>query len=106
VFKVTSNGTESVLHTFKGGPGGAHPDAGLIIGASGDLAFKIEQTEGHRPASFHSGDKVSAELFLRFAVTQTLRARFRQLAVTIRGTNPMPPESVSDGTELWNPVRE
>lgn len=37
VFKVTSNGTETVLHVFSGKPQGRYPFAGLIADKAGDL---------------------------------------------------------------------
>ena len=37
VFKVTPNGTESVLHTFTGGSDGAHPKGSLISDGKGNL---------------------------------------------------------------------
>lgn len=37
VFKVTPQGTESVLHTFLGGSDGAHPKGSLIADSSGNL---------------------------------------------------------------------
>ncbi len=37
VFKITSAGAESVLHSFVGGTDGAYPDAGLILDASDNL---------------------------------------------------------------------
>jgi len=37
VFKVTPNGTESVLHTFLGGSDGAHPKGSLISDGKGNL---------------------------------------------------------------------
>jgi len=37
VFKITPAGTKSVLHSFAGGTDGAHPYAGLVLGANGDL---------------------------------------------------------------------
>ena len=37
VFKVTPNGTETVLYTFSGGIDGANPSAGLILDGAGNL---------------------------------------------------------------------
>jgi len=37
VFKVTPDGTETVLHSFAGGTDGAHPVAGLVLDAQGNL---------------------------------------------------------------------
>lgn len=37
VFKVTSNGTETVILSFNGGSGGANPEAGVISDNSGNL---------------------------------------------------------------------
>jgi uncharacterized repeat protein (TIGR03803 family) len=37
VFKITSQGVESVLHSFQGGADGAVPQAGLILDATGNL---------------------------------------------------------------------
>jgi uncharacterized repeat protein (TIGR03803 family) len=37
IFKLDSSGKETVVHNFTGGPGGAVPEAGLIMDASGNL---------------------------------------------------------------------
>lgn len=37
VFKVTSDGVESIVHAFKGGSDGSNPNAGLIIDKAGTL---------------------------------------------------------------------
>jgi uncharacterized repeat protein (TIGR03803 family) len=37
VFKLTPDGTESVLYSFKAGKGGAGPEAGLILDSAGNL---------------------------------------------------------------------
>lgn len=37
VFKITPDGTETVLYNFTGGAHGANPEAGLILDANGDL---------------------------------------------------------------------
>ncbi|HEY1612411.1 MAG TPA: choice-of-anchor tandem repeat GloVer-containing protein [Rhizomicrobium sp.] len=37
VFKMNAKGSETVLHSFAGGPDGATPDSGVVIGAGGAL---------------------------------------------------------------------
>ncbi|HKF02451.1 MAG TPA: choice-of-anchor tandem repeat GloVer-containing protein [Candidatus Sulfotelmatobacter sp.] len=37
IFKVTSNGTYTLLHSFTGRPDGAYPRSGLILGSDGSL---------------------------------------------------------------------
>ncbi len=37
MFKLSSSGTETVLHSFEGGTDGAYPEAGLIADSSGNL---------------------------------------------------------------------
>jgi len=37
VFKLDTSGQETVVHNFTGGADGATPQAGLIMGASGNL---------------------------------------------------------------------
>jgi uncharacterized repeat protein (TIGR03803 family) len=37
VFEVSSDGTETILHSFADSPDGAHPRAGLVMGPAGNL---------------------------------------------------------------------
>jgi len=46
VFKVASNGTESLLHAFHGGSDGAFPNAALIADAAGNLYGTTESGGG------------------------------------------------------------
>lgn len=46
VFKVTPQGTESVLHTFLGGSDGAHPKGSLIADSDGNLYGGTSSGEG------------------------------------------------------------
>lgn len=46
VFKVTPQGTESVLHTFLGGSDGAHPKGSLISDGQGNLYGTTSSGEG------------------------------------------------------------
>jgi len=46
VFKVTPQGTESVLHTFLGGSDGAHPKGSLISDGKGNLYGTTSSGEG------------------------------------------------------------
>jgi uncharacterized repeat protein (TIGR03803 family) len=50
VFKVTPAGTESVLHTFRGGSDGGHPKGSLIADSAGNLYGTTSSGEG-----FHGG---------------------------------------------------
>jgi len=48
VFKVDSNGSETVLHSFAGGRDGAYPDSGLIKGAQDTLYGTAEEGGDNR----------------------------------------------------------
>jgi uncharacterized repeat protein (TIGR03803 family) len=62
VFEVAANGTETVVHAFKGGSDGENPSGGLIMdwkgnlyGATGDTVFRVAPDGKEKPLHSFSG---------------------------------------------------
>jgi uncharacterized repeat protein (TIGR03803 family) len=65
VFKLSTNGTETVLHSFKGGPDGFHPYAGgLVRDLAGNLYGTTEQGGSSNEGTVFKVDKSGNESIL------------------------------------------